>query len=130
VQYKEIIVAASITLVASMAMAEPAPKPVDLNKLYGNFEKSGYSSIELMESKRHVLISGMILDVSQSFNGNSILKIGVRDNLQELARMTAADDAQENTLKTLQAGDKFKAICDLAFSSGAQYMSFEDCVFK
>ena len=129
-QFKKIIVAATLMLAASMAMAESAPKAVDLNKLYGRFEKSGYSSLELMETTKRVLISGVALDVMQSFSGNSILKVGVHANSQELARLTAADETQENKLKALQAGAKFKAVCDLAFSSGAQYMSFEGCVFK
>ena len=122
--------AASVMLVASMTMAEPTPKAVDLGKLYGHFEKSGYSSLELMETTKRVLISGVALDVSESFGGNSILKVGVRANSKELARLTAADDAQENKLKAVQVGAKFKAVCDLAFSSGTQYMSFQDCVFK
>ena len=129
-QFKKIIVAATLMLAASMAMAEPAPKAVDLNKLYGRFGKSGYSSLELMETTKRVLISGVALDVMQSFSGNSILKVGLHANSQELARLTAADETQENKLKALQAGAKFKAVCDLAFSSGAQYMSFEGCVFK
>ena len=130
VHFKKITVTASFMLAASMAMAEPAPKAVDLSKLYGRFEKAGYSSLELMETTKRVLISGVVLDVSQSFGGNSILKVGVHANSQELARLTAADDAQENKLNALQAGAKFKAVCDLAFSSEAQYMSFEGCVFK
>ena len=128
---KKIIVGGSVVLAASMAMAEPAPKAVDLGKLYGIFEKSEYSSLELMEGTKRVLISGAVLDVSQSFSGNSILKVGTPGNPHELARLSAADDdAQENKLKALQAGAKFKAVCDLAFSSGAQYMSFEGGVFK
>jgi hypothetical protein len=130
VQFRKIIVAASVILSASMATAESAPKAVDLSKLYGRFEKAGYSSLELMETTKRVLISGVALDVSQSFSGNSILKVGAHANSQELARLTATDDAQENKLKALQAGAKFKAVCDLAFSSGAQYMSFQGCVFK
>ena len=58
------------------------------------------------------------------------MKVGAHANSQELARLTAADDAQENKLKALQAGTKFKAICDLAFSSGAEYMSFSRVCFK
>ncbi|WP_296945497.1 hypothetical protein [uncultured Massilia sp.] len=83
-----------------------------------------------METTKKVLISGMALDVKQSLSGNSILKVGAHANSQELARLTAADETQENKLNALQAGAKFKAVCDLAFSSGAQYMSFEGCVFK
>jgi hypothetical protein len=130
VHLKKIAVTASVMLAVSMAMAEPAPRAVDLSKLYGSFEKSGYSSLELMETTRQVLISGVALDVGQSFSGNSILKVGAHANSQELARLTAADDDQENKLKALQAGAKFKAVCDLAFSSGAPYMSFQGCVFK
>jgi hypothetical protein len=130
VHLKKIIVAASIIFTASIATAEPVPKAVDLSKLYGLFEKAGHSSLELMETTKRVLISGITLDVSQSFSGDSILKVGVHANSQELARLTAADDDQENKLKALQPGAKFKAICDLAFSSGTQYMSFEGCVFK
>jgi hypothetical protein len=129
VQLKKII-AASAILATSMAMAEPAPKAVDLGKLYGQFEKAGYSSQELMETTKRVLISGVALDVSESFGGDSILKVGARANSKELARLTAADDAQENKLNAMQVGAKFKAVCDLAFSSGTQYMSFQDCVFK
>lgn len=117
-------------LAASIAMAAPAPKAVDLSKLYGRFEKSGYSSLELIETSKRVLISGVVLDVSQSFGGNSILKVGAHANSQGLARLTAVDDAQENKLKTLQAGAKFRAVCDLAFSSGGPYMSFEEWVFE
>jgi hypothetical protein len=130
VQFKKIIAAASVILATSMTMAEPAPKAIDLSKLYGRFEKSGYSSLDLMETTKRVLISGVALDVSQSFSGNSILKVGAHANSQELARLTAADDTQEHKLKALQAGAKFKAICDLAFSSEAQYLSFQGCVFK
>lgn len=128
--FKKIIVTASVIFAASMAMAESAPKAVDLSKLYESFEEAGYSSLELMETTQRVLISGVALDVSESFSGNSILKVGVHANSQELARLTAADDAQENKLKALQAGAKFKAVCDLTFSSGTQYMSFQGCVFK
>lgn len=128
--FKKTIVAASVILAASMAMAESASKAVDLSKLYGRFEKAGHSSLELMETTKRVLISGVALDVSQSFNGNSILKVGAHANSRELARLTAADDTQENKLNALQAGAKFRAVCDLAFSSGAQYMSFEGCVFE
>jgi len=127
---KKIIVATSVILAASMSMAEAAPKAVDLSELYERFEKSGYSSLELLDSTKRVIISGVALDVSQSFSGNSILKVGAHASSQELARLTAADDIQENKLKSLQAGAKFKAVCDLAFSSGAQYMSFQGCVFK
>jgi hypothetical protein len=129
-QFKKIIVAANVILATSMAMAEPTPKAVDLSKLYGRFAKAGYSSMELMETTKRVLISGVALDVSESLRGDSILKVGAHAGSQELARLTAADDAQENKLKALKAGAKFKAVCDLAFSSGAQYMSFEGCVFK
>lgn len=129
-QLKKIIVAASVILAASIATAETAPKAVDLSKLYGRFEKAGHSSLELMETTKQVLISGVALDVSESFSGNSIVKVGSNANSQELARLTAADEAQENKLKALRVGAKFKAVCDLAFSSGAQYMSFEGCVFK
>lgn len=127
---KKIVVAASVLLVASMAMAEPAPKAIDLGKLYENFAKAGYSSLELMETTKRVLISGVALEVSQSFSGSSILQVGAHANSPELARLTAADDAQEHKLKALQAGARFKAVCDLAFSSGAQHMSFQGCVFK
>ncbi|MFC3469406.1 hypothetical protein ACFOHT_05975 [Massilia oculi] len=109
-------------LASFMAMAEPAPKAVDLSKLYKHFEKAGHSSLELTETTEQVLISGAVLDVSQSFSGNSILKVRAHANSQELARLTAADDAQQNKLAALQAGDKFTAICDLAFSSGAPYV--------
>jgi hypothetical protein len=130
VQLKKIIAATSVMLAASLAMAESAPKAVDLSKLYGRFERAGYSSLELMETTKRVLISGVALDVSQSFDGNSILKVGTHADSQEFARLAAADEAQENKLKALRAGAKFKAICDLAFSSGSKYMSFQDCVFK
>ena len=39
-QFKKIVVAASVMLAASTAMAEPAPKVVDLSKLFGRFEKA------------------------------------------------------------------------------------------
>jgi hypothetical protein len=130
VHFKKIIVGGSVMLAASMAMAEPAPKAVDLGKLYGSFQKAGNSSLELMETTKQVLISGVALEVSESFSGGSILKAGVKANSQELARLIAADDVQENKLKALKPGAKFKAVCDLAFSSGTQYMSFEECVIK
>lgn len=128
--FEKVVVAASAILAASIAMAESAPKAVDLGTLYKQFQKDGYSSLELMETTKHVLISGTTLDVSQSLNGNSILKVGANASSQVLARLSAADNIQENKLRSLQAGAKFKAVCDLAFSSGAQYMSFQGCVFK
>lgn len=128
--FEKTAVAASAILAASIAMAESTPKAVDLGTLYKQFQKDGYSSLELMETTKQVLISGTILDVSQSLNGNSILKVSAHASSQELARLSAADTAQENKLKSMQAGVKFKAVCDLAFSSGAQYMSFQGCVFK
>jgi hypothetical protein len=127
---KKCILATSIITLAHIALAEPAAKSIDLNKLYGKFEKSGYSTLELMDTTKQVLISGAVLDISQSFSGSSILKVGVHANSQELARLTAGDDAQENKLKSLKIGSNFKAICDLGFSSGTQYMPFQDCVFK
>jgi len=128
--FKKISLAASAIFVTSMAIAESAPKIVELRKLYGQFEKAGYSSMDLMESTKRVQISGVALDVSQSFSANSILRVGEQANSQELARLTAADDAQENKLKALRPGARFKAVCDLAFSSGTQYMSFQGCIFK
>jgi hypothetical protein len=58
------------------------------------------------------------------------LKVGAHANLQELARLSAANGAQENKLKALQADAKFKATYDVVFSSGAQYMFFQRCIFK
>ncbi len=129
-QVKKIIVMTSVAVAASIAMAEQAPRALDLSNLYSLFEKAGYSSLELMDTTQRVLISGVALDVSESFDGNSILKVGAHANSQELARLTAADDAQENKLKGMRPGVKFKAVCDLSFSSGARYMSFQSCVFK
>lgn len=83
-----------------------------------------------MNTTKRVLILGIVLDVGESFSGNLILKVGAHANSQELARLSAADDAQEDKIRALQAGTQFKAVCDLAFSSGTQYMSFEECVFK
>ncbi|AVR97038.1 hypothetical protein [Pseudoduganella armeniaca] len=129
-QFTKIVAAASLALAASMAMAQSAPKSVDLAKLYGRYEKAGYSSLELLETSKGVLISGVVLGVGESFDGNSILKAGARANSPEIARLSAADEAQGNKLNALQAGAKFSAVCDLGFSSGARYMSFQDCVFK
>lgn len=128
--FKGIIVTSSIISFTSLAVAEPPTKAIDLKRLYASYEKSGYSSLELIESTKNVLISGVVLDVTQSFKGNSILKVGVRTDTRELARLAAADDSQETKLKALQVGDTFNAVCDLAFTSGAQYMSFQECVFK
>ena len=128
-QLKKFIVFASAILAVSMAMAA-TPKTVGLGELYGKYEKAGYSSLELTESTKRVLVSGVVLDVSQSLVGNSILKVGTGANSQELARLAAADDAQESKLSSLQAGQKFKAVCDLAFTSGTRYLSFQACVFK
>ena len=127
---KQFILAASITTVACIALAEPAPKSIDLNKLYGQFEKSGYSTLELMDTTKQVLVSGTVLDISQSFSGSSILKAGTRADSQELARLTTGDDAQENKMKLLKIGSNFNAICNIGFSSGTQYIPFQDCVFK
>jgi hypothetical protein len=129
-KFKKIIMSAIVMLAASSAMAKPASKPIDLSKLYDLFEKAGYSSLELMETTKRVQISGVALDVGQSFDGNLILKVGTNADSREFARLTAADEAQENKLKALRVGAKFKAICNLAFSSGSKYMSFQDCVFK
>jgi len=128
--FKQCIFAASITTVACIAFSEPAPKSIDLNKLYGQFEKSGYSTLELMDTTKKVLVSGTVLDISQSFSGSFILKAGTHADSQELARLTTGNDAQENKLKLLKIGSNFKAVCDLGFSSGTQYIPFQDCVFK
>lgn len=128
--FKRIIVAAGLVLAASAVMAESAPKAVDLDKLYGRFEKAGYSSLELIDSTKGGLLSGVVLAVGESLDGGSILNVGTQANGRELARLSAADDAQENKLKAMHPGAKVKAICDLAFSSGTKYMAFEGCVFK
>lgn len=127
---KKITMAISVLLTASTAMAEPKTKAVDLSNLYERYEKAGHSSLELIETTKQVLISGIVLDVGQSFSGNLILKVGAHANSQELARLAAANDVQENKLRALQAGARFRAICDLAFSSGTLYMSFQECSFK
>jgi hypothetical protein len=88
-KFKIICATASIMLAASMTMAESTPKAADLSKLYGRFEKAGYSSLELMGTTKEVLISGVVLDIEESFSGNSILKVGMRANSQELARLSA-----------------------------------------
>ena len=128
--FKHRISAASITAVTCIAIAEPAPKSIDLNKLYGQFEKSGYSTLELLNTTKQVLVSGTVLDISQSFSGSSILKAGTHADSQELARLTTGDDAQENKMKLLKIGSNFKAICNIGFSSGTQYIPFQDCFFK
>ena len=74
--------------------------------------------------------TGIKIVGAERISGYAILKIGTNADSREFARLTAADEAQENKLKALRAGAKFKAICDLAFSSGSKYMSFQDCVFK
>ena len=56
-------------------------------------------------------------------------KVSAHANSQELARLTASD-AQENKLEDLQASAKFKAFCDLAFSSGHNTCFFKGCVLK
>lgn len=129
-QLKYIIVAVSAAIATSAAIAESAPKTVDLSKIYGHYERAGYSSLEIMETTKHVLISGVVLNTGQSLIGNSILKVGAHANAKELARLTSANDTQENKLNSLQPGARFKASCDLAFSSGTQYMSFQNCYFK
>lgn len=63
----------------------------------GVLKKNGYSSLELMETTKRVLISGVTLEVSESLSGNSILKAGAYANSQELARLSAADDTQEKS---------------------------------
>jgi hypothetical protein len=127
---RKITMAASVVLATSMAMAESAPRAVDLKKLYARYEKAGYSSLELIDTTKRVLISGIVLDVGESLNGNLVLAVGVHANSQQLARLTSADDAQESKLKSLQVGAKVMAVCDLAFSSGAQHFSFQECSFK
>lgn len=97
--FKKIIVTSSIISLTSLAVAEPPTKAIDLKKLYAFYEKSGYSSLELIESTKSVLISGVVLDVTQSFAGNSILKVSVRADTRELARLAAADDSQETKLR-------------------------------
>lgn len=128
--FKKISVVASLILVSSIAVAESTQKTVDLRKLYGIYEKSGYSSLELTKENSRVLISGIALDIGQSITGNSILKVSAHANSQELARLAAADDINENKLKSFQAGAKFRAVCDLGFTSGTQYLSFRECIFK
>lgn len=102
----EKIAATSSLIVASAAMAEQAQKSVDLSKLYALFEHSGYSSLGLMETTKHVFISSVAVDVSQSFNGNPILIAGASVNSKALAQLTTADDAQENKLQVLEVGKK------------------------
>ena len=46
------------------------------------------------------------------------------------AASIAMAESAPKAVDSLQTGVKFKAVCDLAFSSGAQYMSFQGCVFK
>jgi hypothetical protein len=121
---------ASLILISSFAMAESAQRTADLSKLYGIYEKSGYSSLELTKANNRVLISGIALEVGDSFTGNSILKVGARANSQELARLTAADEMNENKLRSFQTGAKINAVCDLGFTSGTQYLSFQECIFK
>lgn len=81
-QSEKIAIAAGAILAASTAMADSAPKPFDLNKIYAHYEKAGHSSLELMDSTKRALISGIVLDVNQSFNGNSILKVNKNSNSQ------------------------------------------------
>jgi hypothetical protein len=130
VAFKKIIMTASVIFTASMTMAEPAQKATDLNELYELFEKSGYSSLELMETTKRVFISGIALNITQSFSGNSILEVSAHTDSKKLARLTAANDAQEKKLTSFRSGAEFKAVCDLAFSSGSQYISFTECIFK
>lgn len=129
-QSKKIIMATCVILLASIETAESAPKSVDLRNLYERFEKAGYSSLDLMDKTKRVTITGVTLDIGQSFVGDSILKVGTLANSKELARLAPADNAQDNKLRALEIGGKFSAVCDLGFSSGTQYMSFQGCVFK
>ncbi len=67
---------AVVILAVSMATAQAAPTIIYSAKLYEHFEKAGFSSLELMDSARTVSISGIALNVGQSFSGKSILYAG------------------------------------------------------
>ncbi|MCR6477812.1 hypothetical protein NU688_16745 [Variovorax sp. ZS18.2.2] len=116
--------------------AERMPKEVNLEKLYQRYVKEGYLMMDFPEFDKRISISGVAIELSQGFKrgpdsakGGALLKAGVAGSNNVLARLVARDAVNAEKMEALSGGAAFKATCTVAFSSGANYIPLQDCVF-
>ncbi|WP_126284775.1 hypothetical protein [Burkholderia stagnalis] len=103
---------------------------VGLRDLYQRYVDAGYSALNFSELNGQVFVSGVALKFTESISGGVMLIAGDKSSSDELARISAADDDGDRRLKSLKIGKPFKAICDLGFTSGSEWMSLQNCIVK
>ncbi len=68
------------------------------------------------EYGKRVQFPALVVEASDSFGGTSMIRAAdVRGN-QELARLTPADDAQNQKMGEMRSGAKFTASCEVGFA--------------
>ncbi|MFF7106720.1 hypothetical protein [Pseudomonas sichuanensis] len=122
-KFSNLAVFAGSLFLASGACAQ------DISTLYQVYEQKGYSTLSMEELHQSVQITAVALGVSTNLKGAPILAAG-DDEGYELARLNGADEAQQALMKAMRPGQKFDAQCVLQFTSGSDFMAFEQCTFN
>ena len=124
------VVAALLGAAAFTAAQAQTTATTTLTKLYQSYEKQGRRAVGMPEYGQRVKFSAVVLEASDSFGGTSLIRAAdVRGN-KELARLTPADDAQNQKIASLRGGTKFTAVCEVGFAMGSSYLTMTDCVIQ
>ncbi|WP_266158698.1 hypothetical protein [Dyella silvatica] len=115
---------------ASVAAGIAKPKAMDLSTLYKSFTDKGSSTSDMPEYEQEILVSGVVLNQSESLTGDALMSAGSAQSDDELARITPADEKEGAKMKALAVGSAFQAVCVVGFASGSAYIPLTDCVFK
>nr|WP_275679284.1 MULTISPECIES: hypothetical protein [Pseudomonas] len=118
-----------LAVLACSLLFAPGADAQDIATLYQSYEQKGYSTLSMEELNQPVQITAVALGVSTNLKGAPILAAGDDDGY-ELARLRGADSAQDEQMKALHPGQKFDAECVLQFTSGSDYLSFNQCTFN
>jgi len=123
VKIRIMAVLASSLLLAQWAHAQ------DISTLYQAYQDKGRSTLSMDELNKPVRFDAVALGVSSSLNGTPVLAAG-NDDGYELARLIGADQAQVALMKGMRTGQKIAAECVLQFTSGSDFLAFNQCTFN
>lgn len=114
---------------ASLCAAQAETKTT-LTKLHQSYEKQGRHAHGMPEYGKRVQFTAVVLEASDSFGGSSVIRAADVRGDQELARLTPADDAQNQKMSELRSGAKFAASCEVGFAMGSAFLTMKDCVIR
>ena len=126
---KTVFVVAAFLGAASLCAAQAEMKTT-LTKLHQSYEKQGRRALGMPEYGKRVQFPAVVVEASDSFGGTSLIRAADVRGSQELARLTPADDAQNQKMGEMRSGAKFIASCEVGFAMGSAFLTMKDCVIR